>query len=157
MARLKDAVQAASYAELGRMLGLSTSAYANRKRSGAIPYEAIVELASSRGVSVDWLIFGEHIAPPEPTDSALPTSVDAELLGRVTIELFRASNQRASQQVLVEYGRLASLAGLIYNHVVLEPDQRKREDVLRREVAEMSNALRLLHAADTRAANASNE
>ena len=59
MARLKRAVNAHSYAELGRLLGLSTSAYANRKKSDSIPYDAIIHMARSRKIDLKWLFFGD--------------------------------------------------------------------------------------------------
>lgn len=73
MQRFRDALGAKNFAEAGRAIGLSTSAYANRKRAGSIPYEQIVATALERGIDLNWLFGGRpldinHAPPAAPTD-----------------------------------------------------------------------------------------
>lgn len=143
MARLKRAVNAHSYAELGRLLGLSTSAYANRKKSDSIPYDAIIHMARSRKIDLEWLFFGEGTPPSTPTVSYAALQVDPELLGRVMIELRRAMHADATKDELIEAGQIASLAGFIYNKVAPLDNEAQRTHILRREAADMALTVRL--------------
>ena len=151
MARLKEAAKAGSYAELGRLLGLSTSAYANRKKADSIPYDAVIPLARSLDVSLDWLIFGEHV-PGAEIASEVPVEIDPDLLARVMIELHRTVRPEADQAALIDFGRLASLAGLVYNRVAYAEDDHERNQLMRSEVQGLAHAMRLMESADLQVA-----
>lgn len=144
MSRLKDAVGAASFADLGRMLGLTTSAYANRKKTGSIPYEAIVDLASSEKISLDWLIFGELREMQNPLSANAQGQIDAQLLGRIVGELQRAYRPAADTEEAVRLAQLAGASGYIYNKVAFEDDEDLRAKVLVREVRDMAQVLNLV-------------
>jgi len=146
MARLKEAVGAGSYAELGRLLGLTTSAYANRKRSGSIPFEAIAALAHSRKISLDWLIFGVPPQSGEAPRSDLHAQVDEEVLAQVMYALHSAVRPDADAEVRLEFAKLAGVAGAVYNKVAFTDAGESRDAALRQEVQEMASAVRLLEA-----------
>jgi transcriptional regulator with XRE-family HTH domain len=59
IARIKSVKSIKSDLELARVLGLSRTALAERKRRGSIPYREIFILADKEGVSLDWLLRGE--------------------------------------------------------------------------------------------------
>jgi len=59
MTRLKASLGVNSDGKLAESLGLSTSAYANLKKRGSIPFEKVIELAISQKVNLDWLFSGE--------------------------------------------------------------------------------------------------
>lgn len=117
MARAKEAFGCQTYAELGRELGLSTSAYANRKRSGSIPFEPLLAIARSRSVSLGWLLFGEG----EPGEGArgernVP-EVDAGKITVAFLETWRAF-QGDNRERLKEVATMAQIAALLYNRTL---------------------------------------
>lgn len=151
MARLKEALGVSSYAELGRLIGLTTSAYANRKRADSIPYETIIPLAKAHKVSIDWLIFGESHAPANVETDRIPAEIDPNLLAQVFIALQKAFHPDLSQDDVVELGRLASLAGVIYNRVVYSESESVRNALLKHEANEMAYFLKVMQDSERRA------
>lgn len=148
MGRAKEALQASSYAELGRMLGLSTSAYANRKRADSIPYDLLLPVAHSRGVSADWLIFGEgeSVLSADQKARQLP-EVDCKLMTTVLVELAKAfSSSPLTYDELVELGQRAGLAGLIYNRVAHMPDDAERVAAIKRQVQDFAQVASIMQA-----------
>lgn len=51
--RLRVALALKNDAEIAEAIGLKANAFANRKKSGSIPYEEIVNIALSRGLNLD--------------------------------------------------------------------------------------------------------
>jgi hypothetical protein len=64
MARAKEAFNAKTDSALAECLGMKVTAYNNRKKSGSIPYEELIEAAVSRNVDVSWLLTGILTQPP---------------------------------------------------------------------------------------------
>ena len=120
MARLLEATKAQNYAALGRLMGLSTSAYSNRKKAGSIPFEEIVTLATSYDLNLNWLFFGEQPIAQSQVQT-LVREVDSSLLGRILMAMraaiFRNSNQVPDKQALEDAARIGLLAGWLYNKV----------------------------------------
>lgn len=56
--KLISALNLDGYGSLAKLLDMSPSAFANRKKSGSLPYEAIIELCRSKKVSLDWVFSG---------------------------------------------------------------------------------------------------
>lgn len=56
--RLKSALCLPNDVALAEVLGLSKSNYANKKASGAVPYEAVVNLCRAKGLNLEWVLFG---------------------------------------------------------------------------------------------------
>jgi hypothetical protein len=150
MARLKEALEVDSYAELGRLIGLSTSAYANRKRADSIPYESIIPLAHSRSVSLDWLMFGESVAPNNVDETRISAEIDPDLLSVVFVGLQQALDPEMDAEEREELGRLAGLAAVVYNRVVHADLGDARADLLKREAKDMAYAIRLISASATK-------
>lgn len=147
MARLKDALGAPTYADVGRALGLTTSAYANRKKADSIPYDALVPLAHSRNMSLEWLLFGE--GPPtldgDAQARAIP-EVDADLLMRAIVALAREMG--APQDALHDVGRWAGLACLVYNKVVHSAPQ-VRASLVSQLATDFGRAAKIMDTAGT--------
>jgi hypothetical protein len=86
--RLKKALRIRSDKEVGAALGMTPSALSNRKQTGSIPYDQIIELASSRKLNLNWIFLGSG-NPFEDTSEELPpfdlegTKVDGALLGLI--------------------------------------------------------------------------
>lgn len=57
--RLKSALSLPNDAALASALGLSRSNYANKKASGAIPYEAVLALSRERALNLEWVLWGD--------------------------------------------------------------------------------------------------
>lgn len=70
MARLRLALKVETDLALAEALGMKPSAFANRKKSGSLPYDELLNLAKSRNLNLHWLLTGEEPAPmkelPEP-------------------------------------------------------------------------------------------
>lgn len=60
MDRVKEALGASSYNEVAVALGLTSSAFANRKKAGSIPWESIVKLGLTRGWDLQWVFRGKR-------------------------------------------------------------------------------------------------
>ena len=58
MQRLAQATGAEHDAALARLLGMSTSDFAQRKKRKKVPLDRLVSVASLRNISVDWLLTG---------------------------------------------------------------------------------------------------
>lgn len=93
--RVRQALGAINTTEVAVALGFTSSAFANRKKSGSLPYEPIVTLALRRGWDVRWLLTGHTTLLP---DGALPLPPDltAEQIAALTAlaEHFHQSNQQ---------------------------------------------------------------
>lgn len=57
--RLKIVLNVATQASVAEAMGMSTGDLANRKKRNKIPHDRIYEVASSRNVSIDWLLTGK--------------------------------------------------------------------------------------------------
>jgi phage repressor protein C with HTH and peptisase S24 domain len=58
MPRLQKKLGFSTEKELAKELGMSQSAYAERKRKNSIPYDHVITLCRERGVSMDFIITG---------------------------------------------------------------------------------------------------
>lgn len=126
------------------MLGLSTSAFANRKRANSIPYDALIPLADSLNLSLDALIFGEPREGGPTQAGSRVTQVDATLLIRVLVELRRATNPDESPGDRAKFGVLAGIAAGLYNDVAaLESEQAQTVFILK-EAKSYASALKLM-------------
>lgn len=71
-------IRADSEIELARALGLSSSGLANQKRRGIVPWDRVVELAVSRNMSIDELVFCETHAVREHQQGYIRGVVEVE-------------------------------------------------------------------------------
>lgn len=117
MARAKEAFGCQTYAELGRELGLSTSAYANRKRAGSIPFEPLLGMARSRSVSIGWLLFGEGEPGEGARGERTVPEVDAGKITVAFLETWRAF-EGDNRERLKSVATMAQIAALLYNRAL---------------------------------------
>lgn len=141
MARLKLALGLDTDTQLCAALGVSTSSFANRKRAGSIPYDAVLPLALSRNVSLDWLFGGSgstFVDGKTGAHAAPRATIDILLMGRVMHAVALAVT--AAQQVDGDRAagqehrlaakmatQLANMAGVIYNDVVFTDGDAQRQ------------------------------
>lgn len=59
MLRLSAGTGASSDADLARLLGMSTSDFAQRKKRDKVPWDRVLAVAGAYFVSADWLLTGE--------------------------------------------------------------------------------------------------
>jgi len=68
MDRLKTAGGIQKNSALAEYLGISPTAFSNRKKTGSVPYEQLIEVAYKNGISFNWLFTGQ---PPMMIDDAM--------------------------------------------------------------------------------------
>lgn len=88
MFRLKKALGIGNDKELCTRLGLTPSAFSNRKGSNSIPYDNVLELAGSENMNLNWLFWGEgqSSADTDANDLAIDIEgalIDESLLGGI--------------------------------------------------------------------------
>lgn len=59
MERLKLLLKVHSDTAIAEMLEISQSTFAERKKRKSIPYDRIIALCDKKGISVDWLFYGQ--------------------------------------------------------------------------------------------------
>ncbi len=153
--RLKDALGLKSFNALARALGISSSSFSNRKQTNSLPYKAIVDLALSRNVSLDWLFYGQgqpfrggdetEVSPGSEVRPRLLMEIYAQLvpplrapgkwqseigLDKADAELLEDLQFEALRRDLFQVAR----AGDIYNKVATISSEKKRNEIIRREV-----------------------
>ena len=65
--RFKEASGAFSDGEVAALLGFKHSAFSQRKKQESIPFEEIIRYARDKGISTDWLFFGQGTAQSDET------------------------------------------------------------------------------------------
>lgn len=116
MGRLKKQLAVNSDSGLASLLGISAPAYANRKRAGSIPYEAIIRVGVQEGLDVGALfgpegppVTGPDLQAGEPRPPFTPDEdpfADFELIERKGI-LGAAGPAGAENVILQKRGALA--------------------------------------------------
>lgn len=86
ISKLLSALHLDDYGSLAKELNLSPSAFANRKKSGSLPYEAIIKLCKSLQISLDWL-FSEC---PSRINETLDHEIDTDLFIKISNKLILA-------------------------------------------------------------------
>lgn len=84
--RLKSALELKTSNALAAALGMSSSAYANRKQAGSLPFDAIIKLALARDLSLHWVFTGqgEVFVDGERGSRITPVAaIDSELFGLI--------------------------------------------------------------------------
>lgn len=76
--RLKSALNLKNDSQIAELIGMSTSAFSNLKKREAIPFEKVIVLAISNGISLDWLMGGY------PDDIEIKTPEKNPLITRAT-------------------------------------------------------------------------
>lgn len=139
--RLKKALGLQTDAALHSLLEMSSSRYANRKRSGSIPYEQVLALCSSRNVNLNWLFYGEGPTFHDGRMAESPAVIDFQTLGVIYVALIRcyAKKKIAPEKSDTQLFGMTLLAQSvqIYNTVVFEGDANARKRRIESE-AELS-------------------
>lgn len=102
---------AKNLAAVADALDLSTSALANRKKAGSLPYDKIVQVAIRKNVNLRWLFTGE-IAKPE---------IDVQLVGEIVEALYRIFGNLG---VNLGHRTAAEIAVSVYRDVVPRSEER---------------------------------
>ena len=129
--RLKAALGLKTDAALHDLLGMSSSRYANRKRSGSIPFDQVIALCNSRNVNLNWLFYGEGPTFQDGRTVNSPATFDPELLMRIYAALARCYAKKGfnpEQGSAQTFGMIliAQAAG-IYSSAVFESDESARK------------------------------
>lgn len=151
MERLRSALKVRNDRELAGLLGLKPNAFYNRKRTGSIPYEAVVELAEKHGMYVDWILFGLGKPFRDESKQAPPVAaVDQELMTEILEEIelaFLGQEAREARQEradeLAQAAVRGGLAAFIYNKVAFVPKSRVRSAMIRSEAESLAFGARL--------------
>jgi hypothetical protein len=120
-ARLKFALSLPNDAALASALGLSRSNYANKKASGAIPYEAVLALSRERALNLEWVLWGEgqEITKNDHPDTLNMVAALGIILAEMSkaIEVVRSKNPgkwTAREPCIHEVG---TFGALLYNRL----------------------------------------
>ena len=57
--RIKKALNISNDCELADMIGMKHTTFNSRKKANSIPYDAFIQLASTKNLDLNWLITGE--------------------------------------------------------------------------------------------------
>lgn len=111
--RLKRVIQAKTSSAVAEALGMSSSAFANRKRDGSIPLEEISKLALARDLSIDWILLGKKA-------------------GAIDMGVFREiQSALRSDRSAIPPDERDAYAAEIYNHVwPIADDEEKRREMI---------------------------
>lgn len=60
MERAKEAFGVRNDAALAAVIGMSPTAFSNRKQNGSIPYDELIAAATTRNVDIGWLLTGKR-------------------------------------------------------------------------------------------------
>lgn len=123
MRRLREVLGYPTDAALARDIGMTTSNWANRKKTNSIPFDRVMPFAHSRGVSLSWLLFGEGEPMTEGGDRTVSAEIDTQLFAEAYIALGRQLPMPASEHDEI---RRIMLSGLVYNRVIGEPTAKRR-------------------------------
>ncbi len=152
LGRLKKALGLQTDAALHGLLGMSSSRYANRKRSGSIPYEQVLALCSSRNVNLNWLFYGEGPTFHDGRMAESPAVVDFQTLGAIYAALIRCYAQKkfAPEKSDAQLFGITLLAQSvqIYNAVVFEGDANSRKRRIESEAETSANSYILFRDAE---------
>ena len=119
ISRLKRASGLNTDSEIASALGMSQSALANRKQSGSLPYDRLVNFGISNNLNLDVLFGGAG-------------EVDARLLSEVVFSLLHYSESSKVKNIRGGY-LLGYYAGLIYNRVLTFTEEVARANAVSSE------------------------
>lgn len=118
MERVTEALRAESVGEVATALGFTSSAFANRKKSGSLPCEQLVGLALRHGWDVRWIFTGQR----QPVGE-----LDPELLSDIVVSVGEAFGRYGVSRELKGVGMFGAM---IYNDAVrLSDDGQKRREI----------------------------
>lgn len=138
--RVQKAIGADTQREVAESLGMSTGDFANRKKRGRVPLDRLAEFASSRSVSLDWLLTGEgemyrtprigdaYAAAPKPGD-ALKAARFGKTAGDSAVQL------TPRQQAVLEL--FESLAEDDQREILRDAEEKKRLSELEKHYEEL--------------------
>jgi len=74
--RAKKALKINTDKELAKALGMSSSAFNNRKKAHSLPYDELIELFYSRNMDFNLLLRGKEIRSSEPEEDSLEDRIN---------------------------------------------------------------------------------
>lgn len=108
--RLKLALNVTTQADVAKAMGMSTGDLANRKKRNKIPHDRIYEVASSRNVSLDWLLTGKGFMKTN-----IPTEASNDHLSprqRAVLDMFESLTEDQQREILRDVEEKKRLAEL---------------------------------------------
>ena len=78
IARIKSVVGAKSDRELARYFEMGDTTITSKRQRGSVPYDEAVQIALTKGISLDWLILGKGEPPAQVAPGSLPVPQVAE-------------------------------------------------------------------------------
>lgn len=130
LARLKSVLGVTSDAELAIALETSPQTVSSWKRRDSIPYALCVELSSSYGVSLDWLLKGEDTGRPVSALNEEPHQTKAS-----------ASEEQLTPREQAILGLLRSLDEADQRDIQSAAEEKKRLRQIEQRLQELTNAL----------------
>lgn len=109
VARLRAMLDVRSEAAVARALGFASNAWANRKKSGSLPWDQIITLCLERGISVDYLLTGREPSTQQSTPEAV--TIDEALLEDVLVAV---EEELARRKVTLPADRRARVVAWLY-------------------------------------------
>lgn len=152
--RLKDSLKLGNDAALADALGLSRSNFANKKSSGAVPYEQVICLCKAKGLDLEWILFGTESKVKK--NERLQTIQAGMCIGPILTELSQ-SFERAVKEAPDSWrgceptlSDLGTLAGNVYDRLKWSnPDDLKGiHAAIKAEAAVFVTVFRLLKSTD---------
>lgn len=93
-------------AEVADALGMKPNAFANRKKSGSVPYEEIIAAAASKGISLD-AIFNDEKSQNVVSENSSPYKVtnydDLVLVPRYEVQASAGNGSLVHSEQIVDY------------------------------------------------------
>jgi hypothetical protein len=137
MHRLKSAFKIDNDKALAGELGMSPSAFANRKSIHSIPYEQVIAAAKSRNMTLDWVLLGRgepyDTSPPDEASSSPSFNVegalvDPGLLGLIFVAVERKFNEFGG---LLERDRISALKDQLLQPASCPDDKANQKRVIK--------------------------
>lgn len=112
--------------EVAASLKMDRRTLAGYKSRGTLPYEALVEMAAEKGLSLEWLVFGrgpqetETLAIAEPAAHYAETQIAKIVRGIMAAEGFEFDKEKTDYLIRYVYDETMKSGGEVDEHKVAE-------------------------------------
>ena len=127
MDRLKMEAEIKTDSALAGLLKMSPTAFSNRKKSGSVPYEQIIEVADSRKMDIGWIFTGHRTNESEKSPIGAkdetgyyqntPTSPGVLDMESLEIAVECAELHLKLMKRTVSPAKFAKLIGILYDEI----------------------------------------
>ncbi|NOT13751.1 MAG: hypothetical protein HOP23_18320 [Methylococcaceae bacterium] len=105
--RLKSALRISNDKDLCARLGMRASAFSNRRNSNSIPFENIIDLASSENMDLNWVFWGSNNPNSSDDTSYIPIDIEGALIDDILLgNIFRRIEQEflSNKELIISVG-----------------------------------------------------